>query len=502
MLTKEDIELEIQSRKETHRIDFLMYLFKEQRDFVSDTSSRIAALTTRRAGKSFSVGTSIIHEAMNNNGINLLFVGLTKQSASKAIDKDILLPICRLFNIDLRGSKYERKFPNGSILSITGMNASPAEKEKVRGTKYKIIYIDECQSYKQDLKDIIDIFEPCIQDYIDGKIIMTGTPCDDTSTFFYECTKQQGTREPGWSVHEWNTLSNNKVQSDGYSQAEKYKLQIQQKRLVNPLIDQTPKFQQEYLGKWVITTTAKVYKFNDDRNVITDPSIYNTLLTDKKWQFILGIDFGFEDSSALCVVAYHRNDPHVYVLTSEAHQHITITELANRIKQLNSVYHFSHMVGDSAAKQSIAEIAKHHQLPIKPADKLGKVGFISLLNADLITGAIKIDAENNQELIQQMKTLVWDKKKLADHKYVELASIHNDVVDSFLYSWRMSRHYVSKPEIQEPALNRKEDTYDYLKRVGIIPQQDTDSFRFQQTRSERDYEDPALFVDTWRKQKR
>lgn len=461
------VDQELAKRGESKNV--LDYCFSQQLSFLQDQAIFKAALTTRRAGKSSALGVDMVTTCLQFPNTNLLYIGLTKDSAANAIVDDIVSPICRKFKVITTGSKYQVKFDNGSCIYLTGLNASPQELEKVLGQKHRKIFLDECQSHIQDTKKLIfQVLVPCVQDY-NGQIIMTGTPCDNTATYFYEVTKQEGERAPGWSVHEWNTLDNIAIQEDGLSQAQKHEAQIRKLKETTPNIEETDWFQQQFIGKWVINTSLKVYKFNDDRNVIINPEVIQSLADKRSWRFVLGIDFGFEDDSALVVLGYRSHDPHVYVLHAEKHKHWTLTDIANRVRDLQLIYRFTFMVGDSAAKQSIQEIARHHNLPIKPSDKTGsKAGFVALVNADMITCSIQIDPTNAKSLIEEMKHLVLDPRKLAEEgKWKELSSKDNHVCDAFLYGYRFCRAYRAKPAPEELPPNIQ--AYEQLKAAGLLP---------------------------------
>ena len=455
--------------KRTNLPPVLDYCFLQQRNFIEDKAHFKCCFTTRRAGKSTAIGVYIVKSALENPGCNILYLGLSKETASKTLRKDILNPILRRFNLQVNETEKKITFSNGSILYIQGVNASDKELAKVLGQKYMLAFLDEAQSYTIDTKNLIyQSLAATIQD-MQGTIVMTGTPTDNLNTFFYDVTKQEGERAPGWKVHEWNTFHNIIKQQDGLSQAEKSKMQIEEFKETLPNVEDTDWFQQQYLGKWIIQNSLKVYKFNDDRNLIHEKLLLTKILNDPNWFFVLGVDFGATDASALVVIAYHRHEPTVYTLHAEKHTDWSITDVANRIKDLNAIYHFSNMVGDSAAKQSIIEIARHHGLPLKPTIKSGtKRESVAIINADFITGNIKIDPIECKGLIQELNKLIWDPRQVAEGRYRELASLENHECDAFNYAYHMSRHYRARPAPPPLSLEKAEDTLEMLKRAGLL----------------------------------
>ena len=65
-------------------------VFWQQKNFIKDPAKLKALFCTRRSAKSFTAGLYLVHEALNNPGCNVLFIGLTRASAKAIIWKDIL----------------------------------------------------------------------------------------------------------------------------------------------------------------------------------------------------------------------------------------------------------------------------------------------------------------------------------------------------------------------------------------------------------------------------
>jgi hypothetical protein len=480
-MNKADLIKKELAKRQEKQIDFTSYCFEQQKNAILDPSPYKCIFTTRRAGKSTTVGVYMIKTALENPNCNILYLGLSKDTASGAIWKDILYPIIKQFDINVKFTNKQITFSNGSIIIIRGTNSNKAELSKVLGQKYLLVILDECQSYdKIDTELLVySSLAPTIQD-MQGTIVMCGTPTDDTSTFFYDVTKQDGTRAPGWKVHEWNTFQNIIPQSDGLSQAEKSKLDIKRFEETIPNIYEVDWFRQQYLGKWTIRKDAKVYRYHSDledkRNRITDSSVLLTLRTDKNWFFVLGIDFGWTDATAFCVLAYHRHDPNIYIVQSEKHTHWTTTDLANRAKALDNAYHFTYMVGDSAAAQSIADLRKQHGLNIRGIEKPGKKWeSISIMNADFITGRIKIDTVNNEDLVDELTKLIWDPTELENGTYKELKKAgksENHICDAMLYAYRASRHYDAQTPEKKIDFNSPQDRLKLMLQNSVAKESD------------------------------
>src|SRR5690606_27521952 len=181
--------------------------------------------------------------------------------------------------------------PNGSIIYILGLDASPDKKEEVLGQTFARTVIDECASYRQDLGEIVyKYIKPAMAD-MRGDIIMIGTPGNVTRGIFYAVTTG---KEPGWSVHKWNTFDNPFMRDQW-----KEELGILKER--QPQAMETQLFRQMYRGEWFIDTSTLVYKFDDSRNSTADlPSARG------QWQYLVGIELGYDpDPTAIVVGAYN-----------------------------------------------------------------------------------------------------------------------------------------------------------------------------------------------------
>ena len=112
--------------------DLFSTAFPQQRDFVTDPAKLKALFCTRRAAKSYTAGLYMVYEALNNPGCNVLFIGLTRASAKAIIWKDILRVINRRHKIGAQFNKTDltMTFPNGSLISVSGVDADEEEMNK------------------------------------------------------------------------------------------------------------------------------------------------------------------------------------------------------------------------------------------------------------------------------------------------------------------------------------------------------------------------------------
>jgi len=418
--------------------------FKHQNDFINDPAKLKALFCTRRAAKSYTAGLYMIKEALENPGVNCLFIGLTRLSAEGIVWKDILKVINAKHNLGMQfnNSKLTATFPNGSVIWLAGVDTHEDEMRKLLGKKYKLVCLDEASLYTINLHLLIyGILKPAVADNR-GTICMMGTSSNITRGLFYDITTGV---EQGWNLHTWSAFDNPHM-------AVQWGEEIQEIKEKRPLFQNTTLYKQWYLNEWVVDQNALVYKFELARNLYTKRP---QALHPEGWTFILGVDLGYEDDSAFVVATWHENERTLYIVATHNQKHMDITDVANKIKELQKTYGVAKIIIDGANKQAVEEIQHRHQVPLEPADKTGKADFIEILNAELIQGRVKIH-EGCKNLIDELQTLIWEtdgeKIKLPKREHPALP---NHLCDAFLYAWRFSYQYLSEPADKKVVVGSK-----------------------------------------------
>ncbi len=407
--------------------------FPAQRSCIVDPALMQAVLTTRRAGKSMGIALKHAIKAIKMPGCNQLYTGLTRDACKRILKEECLEPMCERYKLRSKwnGQAWSFTFLDyDTILYMLGVDSSDKEREKALGGKYSLVSIDEAGSYETDQETLVyKILKPAVADHR-GTISLYGTPQDNIYSLFYEITNGLRT---GWSVHKWSALDNPYMR-------EQWIEQIEELLRDNPLFDQTPTYKQMYLGQWVIDDSKLVYRFNEDRDLIDE---LPELSGDRVWHNVLGVDLGFEDDSAFTVTGYKDYDPLCYVPESYKRKGMDLTDVATLIKSyFIPRYHPEKFIVDGADKQAVEEMRNRHGIPFVAAEKSAKADFIHILNDDFIQKKIKLVRGKTAMLQQEMKTLVWDERKLQKGQRVEDAKCPNHCCDAFLYPWRYCYNYV------------------------------------------------------------
>lgn len=418
--------------------------FPEQTAFINDSAKLKALFGTRRMAKSYTAGLYLLKTALDRPSTSSVYIALTRDTAKRIIWSDVFKTIIKKYNISakLNESELTITLDNGSIIYILGIDDSEQEKDKLLGKKYALAVIDEAASYSINLQEVIyKVLKPAMSD-LAGTICLIGTADNNKTGIFYELTKDLQVNPPqrkekdGWSIHSWSTVNNPYM-------CKQWEETLKDLKLADPYVEDQTWFKQHYLGQWVTETSAKIYKYDSSKNS------WNGKLPDhgwKAWQYVLGIDLGWEDASAFVVLGYHEHDPNVYIIKAAKHKRLTLSEVADKIREYMGEYPINYFIVDGAAKQGVEEIIKHHQLPLQYAEKTGKTDFIRIMNSDFISGKIKVSDINAEPLIEEYDLLLWDKRSMDKGIFKEAAGFHGDCSDAALYAYRYCYHYMATPD--------------------------------------------------------
>lgn len=415
---------EVKAASLVPKFDLKTFCFGPQLDFVSDPARFKTGVCGRRSGKTVACAADLHNTTENQKG-DVAYITVNRTSAKRIIWKD-LVAINKVYKLGgkLDNTELTITKPNGNVIYVTGAKDA-ADAEKLRGQKFRKVYIDECQSFRSYLKDMIeDIIEPCLTDYY-GSLTLIGTPGPIPAGYFFD-----ESHNPKWAHHAWTMLDNPHI----LLQSGKNPLDI-----IKELADrrgltlQSAGIQREYFGQWVKDVDSLVYQFSPINNV----AIQTPLLKDMT--FIFGIDIGWKDSDAIAVLGYDHNSRTVYLVDEYVKAKSDITTLVNEITRLRDIYNPVKYVMDAGAlgKKIQEEIRARHSIPVEAADKQRKLEYIALLNDDLRTR--KFQAVPGTRFEEDSQLVQWN----YDDPYKPKVSTvyHTDIGDAVLYAWRECKHY-------------------------------------------------------------
>lgn len=425
------------------------FSFDAQWDFITDPAQLKAAQCTRRAGKSYGCGLYLMKTAMENPGVTCIYIAKTRESAKRIMVKDVLMVLNDQLEADAEYHKQEMSFslPNGSVIYLVGADNSENEMTKLLGQKFKLCVIDEAAFFQQDLRALVyEVLKPACAD-LRGTIALISTTSDLTKGLYYDVTNGS---EAGWSVHQWSALDNPHMY-------ELFQQEIDDMLERNPDIQMTPAFKRMYLNEWVIDTDASVYQFNRERNVVdTLPKLPINERKNHKWQYVLGIDFGWNDPTAFAVLAYHPLDERgkTYVVKCYKSANMVGQNIGDKVNEIRREFPNIRIIVDPASKQLIEDLRARFGFAMISAQKTDKKGHIGIMNSDLQLGnlSLLVTPDNGvDELVEEYTSLIWDIRQRDRGRYVEHAACDNHLADASLYAWRYCYSYVNEPQVREIA---------------------------------------------------
>lgn len=409
-------------------------MFDKQLEFINDPEPFKVAVCSRRSGKTVACAAHLIDTAINNKDVTCLYITLSRNNAKKLIWKE-LKNINKASKLEAHIDEQEMSltFRNGSIIYVTGAKDS-SEIEKFRGLPIKLCYIDECQSFREYIRELIDdIIAPALIDYA-GSLCLIGTPGPVPTGYFHECAVKSDT----WSKHSWTFWDNPHIAiKSGKTHQQLLDRELKRKGVT---VDD-PGIQREWFGRWVLDSDSLVIHYNTAKNH------YHEIPSTDKLNYILGIDVGFNDADALAVLGWSESSPITYLVEELIVPKQGITELVEQIQDIQKRYEISKMVMDMGGlgKKIGEEISKRYLIPVEPADKARKMENIELFNDALRTGRFK--AKSTSRFTQDSFLVEKDRDKTTPDRIVISSRYHSDIIDAVLYAFKVSPAYAYSPPL-------------------------------------------------------
>lgn len=416
------------------------HLFKEQLDFVTSKAANKVAVCSRRAGKTTACAADLVHTAINNPSTVSLYVTLSRNNAKKIIWKEIK-DLNRTYKLkgELNLSELSVTFPNGSMIYLSGAKDT-TEIEKFRGLALKLVYIDECQSFRQYIKDLIDdVLAPALMDH-SGTLNIIGTPSAIPTGFFHDAYATA----PGWEKHHWTFWDNPFITQ---------KSKLTHKQMLDRELNRRgvtaddPSILREWFGKFTLDSDSLLVHYKPQLNNYAQlPEVSVNV----KYEYVMGIDLGFDDSDAIAIMAWNDTSPTTYLVEELVVPQQGITELVNQVESLRKKYDVSKIVIDQGGlgKKIAEEMRRRHAIPVEPADKARKMENIAFMNDALRTGNLK--AKTNSKFAQDSYLVEIDKDKSTPDKIKVSDKYHSDIIDAVLYAFKLSPAYTYIKPVPKP----------------------------------------------------
>lgn len=447
-------------------------LFDKQIDFVLDESPFKTAVCSRRSGKTVACASDLTYTAIKNPETVSLYITLSRANAKRIIWPE-LLRINKRYSLGGMedNTDLSMHFPNGSIIYLSGAKDA-SEIEKFRGLPIKKCYIDEAQSFREYIKDLIDeVIAPALMDHA-GTMAMIGTPRPVPSGYFYDCA----VKSESWSKHSWTFFDNPFiVQKSGLSHRELLERELTRRGVTAD----DPSIQREWFGKWSLDLDSLILHYEEEKNDFIE-------IPPAKWIYIMGIDLGFNDADAIAVLAWSEAHPETYLVHEQVVPKQDISSLVHQISAVARKYEIAKMVIDEGGlgKKIAEEMRRRHHIPLSPADKARKMENYAFLNDALRRGHFK--AKRNSRFAQDSFLLEVDRDKTTPDRIKLKDSFHSDIVDAVLYAFKESPAFTFQPSAPKPKYGTPE-----------WGQQEQDDMERAVEEYARDYEESQKASDPW-----
>lgn len=415
--------------------------FVKQNSFVNSKRPFLAAQCSRRAGKSSGLALRFFRTMEKYPKSTSIYLSLTFDSA-----KSIMWPVLQELNehfglgCTFLEGKMVMTHPNGSRLRLYGADQKNFVK-RLKGQKAPAIAIDEAQDFGSHLQSLIDdILTPMMVDYADSWLAVTGTPGPVPRGYFFDVTKNN---RYGYEVHKWTLLDNPYI-----NDAEGFIDRLVKK---NKWEQNNPSLLREWRNIWVLDVEGLWIRYKEELNDFDElPKKV------KHWNYICGVDLGFLDSDAIAVLAWSDEDPNIYLVEELITAKQGLTPLVEQIKGMIKKYNPHRIMvdtGGGGAKMA-EEMRTQFRIPVEAAIKKEKQQTVEFLNDTLRLGKFK--AKKNSRFAEDSYLIQIDWEKTTPDKIVIKDKVHSDIIDSVIYSYRVSPFYNFEPPPEKAKPGTKE----------------------------------------------
>ena len=412
-------------------------LFGPQRKFFDSPAKRKVGYCTRRAGKTMGNAIEILRVLVRNPTSLQIYFAQSQVAAKtwmwaelKTLIRKLKLPITwheqDLWLIHERG---------GGKCLLRGAEDED-ELDKHRGPAYIRVFIDEAGHFRQNLRRLItEVVGPALRDH-GGVAIMTGTAGPIREGLFFEAVEGLLTRHsdgaPVWELHSWSLQDNPHLSAE----AKDERLIMDEDGFSGP---SDPRFLREYKKVWAVDMDKRMFAYCPKRNVWD-----GDLPQGHEWQGHLGVDFGWNDQTAISMVWYSLTHPHCYIAESWGESKQYADDVANKIFEFKARYKVTRVIGDVGGygKAIVVHLQRDYGIHIVAAKKREKLDHLAFFNSALKRGDLLIRA--GDALATQFPKVEWNAQRTgaANHS-------RDDRCFSALYAWREARSCGSGTQIKQ-----------------------------------------------------
>ena len=340
----------------------------------------VSAAVSRRQGKTYIA--NIIGQLVSLvPGSNILI--MSPNYSLSQISFDLQRNLIKHFDLEVTKDNAKDKvieISNGSTVRMGSVN----QVDSCVGRSYDLIIFDEAA-----LADGKDAFNVALRPTLDkenSKAIFISTPRGRNnwfSEFFYRGFSEDF---PEWCSIRATYRDNPRMSETDIAEARKSMSEAE--------------FRQEYEADFN-TYEGQIWKF-DFETQVKDLSQLDT----SKMDVFAGLDVGYKDPTALCVIAYDWDEEKYYLVDEYFNSERTTEQHAIEIQKLIDRWDIDYIYIDSAAQQTRFDLAQNYDISTINAKKsvLDGIGYVSVI---IDNDKLYVDQECKESL-KCLDAYQWD----------------------------------------------------------------------------------------------
>ena len=372
----------------------------------------VSAAVSRRQGKTYIA--NIIGQLVSLvPGSNILI--MSPNYSLSQISFDLQRNLIKHFDLEVTKDNAKDKvieISNGSTVRMGSIN----QVDSCVGRSYDLIIFDEAA-----LSDGKDAFNVALRPTLDkdnSKAIFISTPRGRNnwfSEFFYRGFSDEF---PEWCSIRATYKDNPRMSETDIAEARKSMSEAE--------------FRQEYEADFN-TYEGQIWKFNFETQV----KDFSQLET-KKMDVFAGLDVGYKDPTAMCVIAYDWDTEQYYLVDEYFNSERTTEQHATEIQSLIDRWDIDYIYIDSAAQQTRYDFAQNYDISTINAKKsvLDGIGHVSSI---IDNDTLFVDQEAKESL-SCLDAYQWDPNPnlMKEKPKHNMASHMADALRYALYSFQTS----------------------------------------------------------------
>lgn len=340
----------------------------------------VSAAVSRRQGKTYIA--NIIGQLVSLVPSSNILI-MSPNYALSQISFDLQRTLIKHFDLEVRKDNAKDKvieLSNGSTVRMGSIN----QVDSCVGRSYDLIIFDEAA-----LADGKDAFNVALRPTLDkdnSKAIFISTPRGRNNwfaEFFYRGFSEEF---PEWASIKATYTDNPRMSETDIAEARKSMSEAE--------------FRQEYEADFN-TYEGQIWKFNFETQV-KDLSQFEA----RSMDVFAGLDVGYKDPTAMCVIAYDWDEDKYYLLDEYFDAEKTTEQHATQIQRLIDRWDIDFIYIDSAAQQTRFDFAQNYDITTINAKKsvLDGIGHVSSL---VDNDKLYVDQQAKETLIC-LEAYQWD----------------------------------------------------------------------------------------------